>query len=220
MKKSSLIVFVIFSFSCSPKQQEENKKSADTIPLSQQRFQNDTVWSPDKSEYDLGTLVSGKRLGKWRHYYKNDSTRWEEQYYLENEIMIKCCYFKHGRLYLEKNYLSNGVYSISYYNNGCINTMGWTRTIEDHQGEGDGLWVQYDSLGNLQSEIFYDYPHDKILYKEYEPSHHFLVKECEYYQEWGEGTQYKNGIWKFYKNGKLERTEKHNMEATLDPFGE
>lgn len=208
---------IALSVSCSNRNnaEEEQIRSAQISQVNE-----DTVWCVDKSEYDVGVLVNGKQIGKWIHNYKNDTGRYEERFYVDDKQFIKCRYFRSGTLYLEENFLSNGIFSISYYPNGCINSFGYHRTVNGIQGEQDGLWITYDSTGNLFSETTYDYSHNKILYKEYESSQHFLVKECQYFQESGEVTLFKNGAWKYYKNGKLEKTEKHKMESTLEKFGE
>lgn len=180
----------------------------------------DTVWNIDKSEFDIGKLVGGERIGLWQHRYMQDTSRWDERYFIEDEKLIRVRFFKHGRQFLEENYLSAGTFSIAFHENGCIARMGWHKTVGNQFGEEDGLWMEFDSLGNLHSETFYDYQNDKVLYREYDPILHQLQKECEYFQETGEATLYKNGTWKYYLKGKLDRSEVFVMESTLEAMGD
>lgn len=212
-------VLILLIAACTSQQEDSLKTSDSAADFYSERQLTDTVWASNKNEYDIGRLVNSKRIGLWLHQYLNDTTIWEERYFTDDERIVRARKFYQNKLKLEENYLSDGVFSISYYDNGCINNMGYHRTIDGHEGEQDGLWLIYDSLGNLHSETYYDFAHDKITYREYENTTHLLQKECTYFQEGGESTCYKNGIWKYYKNGKQERTQKHQMEATLNAFG-
>jgi hypothetical protein len=214
MKNVILLLVVLFLVSCTESGKGAN--NADHIALN--AITQDTIWNTDRSEFDIGKLINGKKVGLWQHYYKGDISRREERYFIENGKMIRCRFFKNDIAYLEENYLQDGVYSISYYSNGCIDTHGYHRIVQGQEGEQDGMWVKYDSLGSLISETVYDYASHKIIYKKF--NNEILSEEREYYQESGEATCYKNGIWKFYTNGQLTRTEKHKMESTLENIGD
>lgn len=92
---------ITLSATCSNESNVEEKqiRSAQVSQLN-----GDTVWNVDKSEYDVGVLVNGKQTGKWIHHYKNDVSRYEERFFLNDKQLIKCRYLRAGVLYLEEDF--------------------------------------------------------------------------------------------------------------------
>jgi antitoxin component YwqK of YwqJK toxin-antitoxin module len=207
-------LFLLLCSSCSLR--EKNKMQ--TTKLSPSKF--DRLWNKDSTEYEDGALVNGKQTGLWTHFYRRDTTHYDLRFYDKMQsILWEKKYISHF-LTSEVFYLSDGTYSFSYYSNGCLLECGYHRQIKGIVGEPDGLWKNYDSLGNLISETVYDYTNSTVSYKEYDTTQHFLIKDCHYFQESSEATLYKNGVWQFYTNGKLTRAETHKMESTLENIGE
>jgi len=162
------------------------------------------------------TIVSCDKVDKRRKFINEDGLlvkRWfypdsvnlkRERTYLNDSTIHGYAkeYFENGQLYIFKEYkegIKNGR-EINYYDNGQVRVGG-----VNFNGHRDGLWVWYDSLGNVQKKTRYGGRVRCGQHEYFEPFNgKYYLNECYCFSPEGDGAWHYHATYDSLGNKKSE----------------
>lgn len=152
------------------------------------------------------------RIGVWKRIDANNKSNIQLDLFDSLGILIKESIFKDSSLVSEVHFLSNGRLNIGYYSNGRIKSCGFVRLLKEYSVYcPDGEWLYYDSLGNLEKKDIFDLANHNIRIIVFSPQSGALVREENYFMSNPESDYIPDGIWKYYRGGKPDKTIKYTM---------
>ncbi len=110
-------------------------------------------------------------------------------------------------------FVNDGHLEQSFYPNGMIKDSKYT--INDvNGGYPDGLWKEFDSVGNIITESFYDYSRNYNSIKFYTMGQ--IDSSKEFYYAGGESEAIPNGVWEYFPNGSHPRKVVYKMGKMIE----
>ena len=113
---------------------------------------NVTGYLPTGEKRFEGTIISGKRTGKWTYYFKNGVKETKHHFLNNKENGLMKDYYIFGLLY-KKGPFKDGQkhgYFKTWFRNGYLSSEGWYENGQRH-----GLWKFYYPDGSLKDKMFY-----------------------------------------------------------------